>query len=646
MRMHTRLLVAGLAFLTATCSPESITPVDEGRPTQHLTGPFVVSGTITGPGGVSICSLVSGLVRVRLYLPTGSLAGSQNICQGSNSYMLSVPGATYYLQVALPVSSTIGSKVLRSLDPVPLDVTADMVRDFQVENGLPFGGGMTLDGLPVNGGGSLLIYHGELQGILSTSALTLPSGAWYEPSVRPAVYLQNGASYRFVPDCQMLAADMLTPPPAGPLVFPTQVSSISCDFTSNTAGSRTHFNNRLVVTADAGDFGAQAPAQVAQRGRGWGVQFPVGAGGPVHFPMSAKQLYQGGLLFGFASGKELSTTDMSGYGACSPACADFDVTAPPTIGQSSAGKVVSWRYSDAASPETEGLQVTQWSYDGNGDYVLFNFVIKNTTMQLKTFWAGAFMDWDLGSTSFDDWIMTDWGGSLMVTTDPAGGSHFGTLLLGQFPSGNYAYGSSPTCGGEATSSQRVAALMGTLSVPHLTLNNCDKRYVHGAGPITLAPGHQTSLGVALVAGDDLAGFRAAATAAAGEFHRVLGHVGGPSVTIDIRPGSTSNPVNTRASGLIPVAILGGYSIYVPDVTQVDITTLVFGPGGASEPHNLSDPKVLADHLLDVNGDGMTDLVGHFGIQESGLVTGATQGCINGVTTNGLVFDACDVVNVK
>jgi hypothetical protein len=64
---------------------------------------------------------------------------------------------------------------------------------------------------------------------------------------------------------------------------------------------------------------------------------------------------------------------------------DFDISGSPSVAPGSIGKVVTWRFSDAASSASEGLQVTQRSFDGAGDYVLFQFVIRNTTAQTRTF---------------------------------------------------------------------------------------------------------------------------------------------------------------------------------------------------------------------------------------------------------------------
>lgn len=117
---------------------------------------------------------------------------------------------------------------------------------------------------------------------------------------------------------------------------------------------------------------------------------------------------------------------------------------------------------------------------------------------------------------------------------------------------------------------------------------------------------------------------------------------GLEIEIDIRPGASSNPINLKSMGVVPVAILGSD---VFDVTDVDVTSLAFGPDGASPRHDLTDPGVFSGHLQDVNGDGFTDLVSHYRQKETGLVAGDTTACIVGATLGGTPFEGCDSVRV-
>jgi len=102
--------------------------------------------------------------------------------------------------------------------------------------------------------------------------------------------------------------------------------------------------------------------------------------------------------------------------------------------------------------------------------------------------------------------------------------------------------------------------------------------------------------------------------------------------IDIKPGSDPNAINTKSMGVVPVAILGSETF---DAAEVDVTTLTFGPAGASPTHG--------GHLEDVNSDGFTDLVSHYRQKETGLAQGDMQACINGQTNGGEPIFGCDSV---
>ena len=96
--------------------------------------------------------------------------------------------------------------------------------------------------------------------------------------------------------------------------------------------------------------------------------------------------------------------------------------------------------------------------------------------------------------------------------------------------------------------------------------------------------------------------------------------------IDIKPGSFPNSINAKSNGLVPVAILGSATF---DVTQVDVTTLEFGPGGATPAHDLTDLDTYFEHLQDVNDDGFLDLVSHYRQKEVGLQSGDTTATLSG-----------------
>jgi hypothetical protein len=97
-----------------------------------------------------------------------------------------------------------------------------------------------------------------------------------------------------------------------------------------------------------------------------------------------------------------------------------------------------------------------------------------------------------------------------------------------------------------------------------------------------------------------------------------------TVVIDIKPGSATNPVNLRSSGVIPVAILTTPSF---DATTVDVSAVRFGPGNAVEAHGRG-------HVEDVDGDGDLDLLLHFRTAEAAIPCGATSATLTGTGISG------------
>ncbi|MCH7709946.1 MAG: hypothetical protein IH884_15770, partial [Myxococcales bacterium] len=65
------------------------------------------------------------------------------------------------------------------------------------------------------------------------------------------------------------------------------------------------------------------------------------------------------------------------------------------------------------------------------------------------------------------------------------------------------------------------------------------------------------------------------------------------IAIDIKPDSDDNPINPSGEGVIPVAILGSPGF---DVSDIDVTTLAFGPGDAAPAHS------RIGHFEDANAD--------------------------------------------
>lgn len=104
-----------------------------------------------------------------------------------------------------------------------------------------------------------------------------------------------------------------------------------------------------------------------------------------------------------------------------------------------------------------------------------------------------------------------------------------------------------------------------------------------------------------------------------------------TVTIDIKPGSSRNPINVRSRGVIPVAILTTATF---DATTVDPDTVRFGPGMAEETHGRG-------HIEDVDGDGDDDLLLHFSTQDAAIPCGATSATLIGQTFSAQAIEGSD-----
>ena len=84
------------------------------------------------------------------------------------------------------------------------------------------------------------------------------------------------------------------------------------------------------------------------------------------------------------------------------------------------------------------------------------------------------------------------------------------------------------------------------------------------------------------------------------------------MTVDIKPGSVTNPLNLNGRGVLPVAILGGGI----ELNDIDIDSLRLSAVDQIDPNEPDNPQVPVAHLgghglEDVNGDGIDDLMLHF-----------------------------------
>jgi len=103
-----------------------------------------------------------------------------------------------------------------------------------------------------------------------------------------------------------------------------------------------------------------------------------------------------------------------------------------------------------------------------------------------------------------------------------------------------------------------------------------------------------------------------------------------------RDVSVSVPAALRVAraGVIPLAIFGEPGF---DVAEIDLATLVLGPGGARPTHR------AGGHFSDLNGDGIVDLVSHFSVREVGFDAGADSVCVSGNTLDGGAFEGCEAI---
>jgi uncharacterized delta-60 repeat protein len=109
------------------------------------------------------------------------------------------------------------------------------------------------------------------------------------------------------------------------------------------------------------------------------------------------------------------------------------------------------------------------------------------------------------------------------------------------------------------------------------------------------------------------------------------------VPIDIKPGSTTNPVKFSSSGRIPVAILATSSF---DATTVDPSGVCFGDAESPVQRDCTESR---SSLEDVNGDGRLDLLLLFETRQTGIDPGDTHACLTGRTFAGMAIQGCDSV---
>jgi hypothetical protein len=111
------------------------------------------------------------------------------------------------------------------------------------------------------------------------------------------------------------------------------------------------------------------------------------------------------------------------------------------------------------------------------------------------------------------------------------------------------------------------------------------------------------------------------------------------VSVDIKPGSTLNPVNLSSKGLVPVAVLTTETF---DATAIDPHTVCFGEEDDPSERDCTEKHGIG-HIEDVNGDGQSDLVLHYEVSQTGIDPGDSTACLSGETFAGVDVEGCDAI---
>jgi len=110
------------------------------------------------------------------------------------------------------------------------------------------------------------------------------------------------------------------------------------------------------------------------------------------------------------------------------------------------------------------------------------------------------------------------------------------------------------------------------------------------------------------------------------------------VEVDVKPGSDANPINPKAKGTIPVAILGGADF---DVAQIDPSSLDLV---GLAVHELPNGKLQCS-IDDVNSDGFDDLVCQFVNNRSAWSPGMTSAVLTGSLWDGTAIEGSDQIRL-
>jgi uncharacterized delta-60 repeat protein len=120
--------------------------------------------------------------------------------------------------------------------------------------------------------------------------------------------------------------------------------------------------------------------------------------------------------------------------------------------------------------------------------------------------------------------------------------------------------------------------------------------------------------------------------------RYLGDSPALEVSVDIKPGSTVNPIKLASKGVVPVAILTSDSF---DATTVDPGTVCFGDDDNPTQRDCTVRGIAP--IEDVNADGRADVLLHFEVRQTGIDLGDTTACLTGKTFAGASIEGCDSI---
>jgi hypothetical protein len=512
------LRVAGSLLLAApwlACRQDESDPLD---PSLSHTAAHTISGRLLDADGRNICRTIQeGTILVRLLnadfgrTSDVQFLGEQALTCPKNLYTLPADAGTAHLRVDLP-NPNLGKLPRRNLDEVLVGPDAGVTHNVSIVNGAAVNGRARLDGQPFEG--VLLDVTYEFNPAFgATRGSSGPDGRWMEFFGRSPMILEKERRYVVFSNCDaMLGTRQLAGLPDQGFLFPSQ-STLNCTLETAASTQFSHTLTRLAVTPMPGEIGGWFGTELADRfGVGWGVQFPVARGSaPAHANPDFSDLFLGGLMIGIGPDKVLAGVDVGVAMECGATCHDLGLDGTVEFAPQGERTRTRWRYSDATSAEAVGLNITQESIDGKGpnDYVLFRFMIRNTSPSALTFHAGFVGDWDVELDAGDDVGATALSGKLMYqVSDGEKGIHVGTMMLGDAPvSGNYFFSAEDNL----SVVEQVRALNGGLR--QRTAGPGDLRNIHGVGPITLARQQTKDVWFAIVAGESRAQLLANAEAA-------------------------------------------------------------------------------------------------------------------------------------